>query len=63
MRCFAYRVDPGVDGAALATLISTAAEVSHSVIRYSSLDPRAINAKLLELDTLPRAALLSSDTT
>ena len=58
-----YRVDPGEHGAALATVVTTSAEVNDSVIGYGSLDPRAVNARLLEPNTVPRAALLGPDTT
>ena len=58
-----YRVGSGEDRAALATVISTAAEVNDSVIRYGLLYPRAVNARLLELNIVPRAAFLSPDTT
>ena len=58
-----YRVDRGDHGAALATVVTTAAEAHDSVMRYGSLGPRAVNARLLELNIVPRAALLAPDTT
>jgi len=58
-----YRVDLGENGAALETVVSTAAELNDSGIGYGPLDPRAVNARLLELNIVPRAAFLPPDTT
>ena len=58
-----YRLGPGEGGAALAIVVSAAAEVNDSVIRYGSLDRRAVNARVLALNIVPRVTLLPPDTT